>query len=557
MLLSRNQFFLILLILFVIGPFYVPRILWLINSKKATGRGWFVGHTLELQGDVTQHLVIIFKAGNDSVFFNGGGRGFHVGDTVPVCYERDNPSDARINTFSGMWEDVLINSLLPLLTLLILFITPGRFDPLIPWKARIRIGIKPLIKIIPTLLLLLVVDYARPCSMFKITIFGKTMVGNNEDAWRVNSRIWFETGKAGHYGAAYVGHDDGFPQGGLNEAGLAYDGFAVYRRTLRPATGKKKMGDFGDLLFLIMQQCATVQEVQHFVNQYDRSRCNGSMMLFVDKSGNYLVVEADTTLLGHDEKYVLANFCPSLTPDLSLVTIARYRRGIKFLQHKEDTSLRFCTAMMDTMHECRARVGDGTTYTTIYDLQEKLIYLYFYHDYSRCVTFDLEKELAKGNHVLLMTSLFPPNAEYIRFTRFKTPFNSTGLRVALNLIRLFLVLSAFCFLLIYVRGRKYHFLWPALAVINLALAYYVYNLLSDIYIYYFDAPFKRDGATLFNLSAYFPVGLLTLFIPVTFVAALYYRRSRNNYHLSLFILNTVSYALLLSLFAYWSLYTTS
>jgi hypothetical protein len=456
-----------------------------------------------------------------------------------------------------MWEDVLINSLLPLLTLLILFITPGRFDPLIPWKARIRIGIKPLIKIIPTLLLLLVVDYARPCSMFKITIFGKTMVGNNEDAWRVNSRIWFETGKAGHYGAAYVGHDDGFPQGGLNEAGLAYDGFAVYRRTLRPATGKKKMGDFGDLLFLIMQQCATVQEVQHFVNQYDRSRCNGSMMLFVDKSGNYLVVEADTTLLGHDEKYVLANFCPSLTPDPSLVTIARYRRGIKFLQHKEDTSLRFCTAMMDTMHECRARVGDGTTYTTIYDLQEKLIYLYFYHDYSRCVTFDLEKELAKGNHVLLMTSLFPPNAEYIRFTRFKTPFNSTGLRVALNLIRLFLVLSAFCFLLIYVRGRKYHFLWPALAVINLALAYYVYNLLSDIYIYYFDAPFKRDGATLFNLSAYFPAGLLTLFIPVTFVAALYYRRSRNNYHLSLFILNTVSYALLLSLFAYWSLYTTS
>lgn len=36
-----------------------------------------------------------------------------------------------------------------------------------------------------TLLLLFVIDYARPCSMFKITLFGKTMVGNNEDAWRV------------------------------------------------------------------------------------------------------------------------------------------------------------------------------------------------------------------------------------------------------------------------------------------------------------------------------------------------------------------------------------
>ena len=148
MLLTRNQFFLVLSIL-LLGPFYVPRTLWLIHSGKATGRGWFVGHTLELQGDVSQHLVIIFKAGNDSVFFNGGGRKFHVGDSVPVRYQKDNPSDARINTFQGMWEDALINSLVPLLTLLILFITPGRFDPLIPWKARVRIGIKPLIKIIP------------------------------------------------------------------------------------------------------------------------------------------------------------------------------------------------------------------------------------------------------------------------------------------------------------------------------------------------------------------------------------------------------------------------
>jgi hypothetical protein len=147
MLLTRTQFFLVLSIS-LLGPFYVPRLLWLIHSKKATGRGWFIGHTLEMQGNVTQHLVVIFKAGEDSVFFNGGGRKFHVGDSVPVRYQKNNPSDARVNTFFGMWEDTLIDSLLPLLTLLILYITPTRFDPLIPWKARVRLGIKPLIKII-------------------------------------------------------------------------------------------------------------------------------------------------------------------------------------------------------------------------------------------------------------------------------------------------------------------------------------------------------------------------------------------------------------------------
>jgi hypothetical protein len=147
MVLTRNQFFMVLLPL-LLGPFYVPRLLWVIHSEKATGRGWFVGHTLELQGNITEHLVVIFQAGDDSVFFNGGGK-FHVGDVVPVRYQKENPSDARINTFFGVWADTLINSLLPLLTLLILYITPARFDPLIPWKARVRLGTKPFIKIIP------------------------------------------------------------------------------------------------------------------------------------------------------------------------------------------------------------------------------------------------------------------------------------------------------------------------------------------------------------------------------------------------------------------------
>ncbi len=80
-----------------------------------------------------------------------------------------------------------------------------------------------------------------PCSMFKITMYGKTMVGNNEDAWRLDSKIWFETGKDGIYGSAYVGHDDLFPQGGFNEMGLVYDGFAVYPRKINPVSGKNTL----------------------------------------------------------------------------------------------------------------------------------------------------------------------------------------------------------------------------------------------------------------------------------------------------------------------------
>jgi hypothetical protein len=51
----------------------------------------------------------------------------------------------------------LVFALYPLLVFLILWLTPDRFDPLIPQKSTILIGGKPFIKILST-------DTAAPCS---------------------------------------------------------------------------------------------------------------------------------------------------------------------------------------------------------------------------------------------------------------------------------------------------------------------------------------------------------------------------------------------------------
>lgn len=52
--------------------------------------------------------------------------------------------------------------------------------------------------------------------MYKITMYGKTFVGNNEDYWNANTRIWFEKGKTTEYGSMYVGYDDMYPQSPAN-----------------------------------------------------------------------------------------------------------------------------------------------------------------------------------------------------------------------------------------------------------------------------------------------------------------------------------------------------
>ena len=60
---------------------------------------------------------------------------------------------------------------------------------------------------------------------------------------------------------------------------------------------------------------------------------------------------------------------------------------------------------------------NSTLYSTIYDLKRKVVYLYHFHDFDNVVVFDLEKELAKGERVVEMPTLFPAKPDYERFRR--------------------------------------------------------------------------------------------------------------------------------------------
>jgi len=53
---------------------------------------------------------------------------------------------------------------------------------------------------------------SHACSMCKVTINGRTYLGNNEDSWRMGSTVWFENGGEGKLGAVYFGYSDHFPR---------------------------------------------------------------------------------------------------------------------------------------------------------------------------------------------------------------------------------------------------------------------------------------------------------------------------------------------------------
>ena len=145
MIVSRNTFFLILFILINL-PIPLYKLVWLATSKETTGTMYFLGHgNLGSVLGISTYPVIWFKTGHDTIYFNGNVNiPLKEGEQVSVRYQKNNPADAKINTFSCIWGDSLAYELGPLLIFIIVFFHPD----LVPRKSRILLGTKPIIKFV-------------------------------------------------------------------------------------------------------------------------------------------------------------------------------------------------------------------------------------------------------------------------------------------------------------------------------------------------------------------------------------------------------------------------
>ena len=398
------------------------------------------------------------------------------------------------------------------------------------------------------------------CSTYKITLGNKTIYGINYDTWFTKPKIWFETRGFGAVftGANYQNGNDLTPQSGMNEFGLSFGTLA----TPTPENGKqflnkKQITSRSEYLKSILHYCRTVEEVKAYIEQYNHSSLYKDVFIYTDKSGHYLVVEPYTLTLGYDSKYVLSNFCPSTITDFKTIKQERFINGTAFLKNKIDTTLAFCTALSDTMHVCRARIGDGTLLTSIMDLQKGIVYLYFYHNYKKQVQFNLKEELAKGDHSFEIPTLFDKNPEYQKLLDFKTPLNSPGINLIIwSCFGLFSFTFPY-FLISYFRNKKIKFAKYKLllAILSLFMAFYMIVLQLEIGIYYFPSPYKSYKFGLIDIASYLPFLILLLFIPLLIINRRVLNENKWNLITKfLYTTNNIAFLTLIFLFYYWGLY---
>jgi hypothetical protein len=215
------------------------------------------------------------------------------------------------------------------------------------------------------------------------------------------------------------------------------------------------------------------------------------------------------------------------------------------------------------MHECRPGLGDGTTYTNIFDLNSGDITLYFYHNYNESKTFNLKQELLKGDHRFIMPQIFSSNAEYNRFTHYYTPSNSLT-------IRIFILFAAFLLLLISIylvakrklkemnaaeksfnSLRKFVYL---LLILNFTLIFYLAVLMVKKYICYCAAPYYEPEKWGLNALGYLATAMAILIPIIIWFWKFKIPKSALSRLRTFFIqTNLVIYIVLLVLFGYWGL----
>lgn len=260
------------------------------------------------------------------------------------------------------------------------------------------------------LVLALLATPAIPCSAFLVVGSDRVLFGNNEDYLNPNTQVRFVPAKEGRHGVMYLGFDDGFPQGGMNDAGLAFDGFATESRPMSKQGGKTPVD--GNPIVEAMETCSTVDEVSNLLETIDlRPLLTNAMLFFADASGDSIIIEGDQFLRkGKEEDFqVITNFYQSAHED-DLAQCPRYAAAVRTLEARKETSEEVCTRALSAAAQRGNRVA--TLYSNVFDLKARTAKLYLFHDYGTPVTLNLEEELAKGERTLRLPDLFPPNARF-------------------------------------------------------------------------------------------------------------------------------------------------
>ncbi len=272
---------------------------------------------------------------------------------------------------------------------------------------------RPFRLLLAALALLLAVPPGSACTIFYAFDGKLALGGNNEDYTDPDTRVWFVPGEGDQHGRVFFGFSNFFPQGGMNTAGLFYDGAATAELKMEKRAGRDECPR--DVLDRMLATCADVDAAIAYLDRYDIPFMDRAMIFLGDRSGRSAIYEGDEVIRrdASDRYQVVTNFYQSRQSAGEAHCGRLPRAETAFASSFGKNHALSLSVMRDVIiatHQYDEKSKVATRYSNVYDLANGDVYVYRERDFDRALRFRLTTELEKGRRSLTVAELFAGDA---------------------------------------------------------------------------------------------------------------------------------------------------
>ena len=258
---------------------------------------------------------------------------------------------------------------------------------------------------------------ASSCTIIMVSDANVCFAASNEDSVYPLSKIWFVPATEDEYARVCVGYmmDFNSCQGGMNEKGLFVDGNSLSKQNY--IMDENKISTYVPLLDHLLATCADLEEVKEYFRTHNTPELDKGRIPVMDRSGASMIVEwydGEVTFLETDKPYQIStNFVESKYAGKEK-PCWRYNAASELLDTVSSFDIPILREALDRTH--LEHETSTTVFSMICDLKNLDLYLYNFHDFTVELKYNLNEEIAKGEHEYYFRELFQEqNPAYTKF----------------------------------------------------------------------------------------------------------------------------------------------
>jgi tetratricopeptide (TPR) repeat protein len=260
--------------------------------------------------------------------------------------------------------------------------------------------------LISTILISVMYQSTKACTIFTASNRQNVLVGNNEDnSPNLKTYLWVTPAKNTHHGFLTWGSFKKKPEGGINDKGLFWDAAAM-PQAINIILDAHKVDFKGYFVEKALSECATVDEVVKLVSQYNLLWQEKAQVLVADASGDYAVIHANYIIRKADMNksyFALTNFKTNCSKS---AYCNRFQTAEKLLSEGQYSEESFKNILSKTAQN---DIDNATLYSQICDLRNGTITLFQKNDFKHAKVLDIAEALQQGERTVEIKQFFPEN----------------------------------------------------------------------------------------------------------------------------------------------------